>query len=304
MKRNAELGYLCILSSDADRDWRRAAEGQSGVSSAISGTVAGLDGRGAAGRDCDVDLCADWGTAKGNDGAGWRISVSGAEHGRLSRECGGAGFCREVRTGDVPGHSDSHELDAVGGRGDDGGCGDASSDGPTEPAHVDIVPLEIERMPTESLSSPLSSLVTMTTPGAAADSNGSFHPLGDHAEASIVVDGQPITDQQSRTFSTQISLNALQSLEVREGAPGADVGDKTSMVIVAQTRSGLDQRTPHGSLSLSRGTFASSSASGNLGFGTPRFGSFTAVDALNSGRFLDAPETVASACRRKCGELD
>jgi len=166
----------------------------------------------------------------------------------------------------------------------------ATNDDPTEPAHVDIAPQQIDRMPTESVSSPFSSLITMTTPGAAADSNGSFHPLGDHAEASFVVDGQPITDQQSRTFSTQVSLNALQSVEVREGAPGADVGDKTSMVIVAQTRSGLDQRTPHGAVALSRGTFSTSTGSANLGFGTSRFGSFTAIDALNSGRFLDTPE--------------
>ncbi len=79
-------------------------------------------------------------------------------------------------------------------------------------------------------------------------------------------------------------------MEVREGAPGADVGDKTSMVIVAQTRSGLDQRTPHGSLAFSRGAFGTSTASANLGFGTSQFGSFTAVDALSSGRFLDTPE--------------
>lgn len=169
----------------------------------------------------------------------------------------------------------------------------ATNDGPTEPAHVDIAPQEIDQLPTESVNSPLSSLVTMTTPGAAADSNGSFHPLGDHAEVSFVIDGQPITDQQSRTFSTQIALNALQSIEAREGAPGADVGDKTSMVVVAQTRSGLGQRTPHGSLTLSRGYFSTSTLSGNLGFGTTRFGTFTAIDTMNSGRFLDAPETVA-----------
>lgn len=169
----------------------------------------------------------------------------------------------------------------------------ATNDDPTEPAHVDITPEQIDRMPTQSVSSPFSSLITMTTPGVSADSNGSFHPLGDHAEASFVVDGQPITDQQSRTFSTQVSLNGLQSVEVREGAPGADVGDKTSMVIIAQTRSGLDQRTPHGSLAFTRGSFATSTGSTRLGFGTAKFGSFTAIDALNSGRFLDTPETVA-----------
>jgi Carboxypeptidase regulatory-like domain len=170
---------------------------------------------------------------------------------------------------------------------------EAENDSPTEPAHVDIAPEEIDRIPTESVSSPLSSLVTMTSPGVAADSNGSFHPLGDHAEASFVIDGQPITDQQSRTFSTQIALNALQSVEVREGAPGADVGDKTSMVIVAETRSGVGQRTPHGSLGFSRGAFATSAMSGNVGYGTAKYGTFTAVDAMNSGRFLDAPELTA-----------
>jgi hypothetical protein len=168
----------------------------------------------------------------------------------------------------------------------------AAESDPIAPAHVAITPEQIDRMPTESISSPFSSLITMTTPGAAADSNGSFHPLGDHAEASFIVDGQPITDQQSRTFSTQVSLNALQSVEVREGAPAADVGDKTSMVIVAQTRSGLDQRTPHGEINIARGSFDTSTANANLAFGTDRFGSFTALDALNSGRFLDTPEVV------------
>ena len=167
-----------------------------------------------------------------------------------------------------------------------------TNDSPVEPAHVDISPQEIDRLPTGSLNSPFSSLITMTAPGVAADANGSFHPLGDHAEAQVVLDGQPITDQQSRIFSNQISLNTVQSLEVREGAPGADAGDKTSMVIVAQTRSGLDQRTPHGQVSVSRGTFATSTGSANLAFGTSRFGSFTAIDALNSERFLDTPETV------------
>jgi len=179
----------------------------------------------------------------------------------------------------------------------------ASDNDPTEPAHVDVTRQQMERMPSESASSPFSSLVTMTAPGVSADSNGSFHPLGDHAEATFVVDGQPITDQQSRTFSTQVSLNALQSVEIREGAPGADVGEKTSMVIVAQTRSGLDQRAPHGAISLGRGTFDASTASANLGFGTPRFGSFTAIDALNSARFLDAPETIVLHARGNAGNF-
>ena len=44
-------------------------------------------------------------------------------------------------------------------------------------------------------------LVTLTSPGIAADSNGLFHGIGDHAENSFSVDGQPLTDQQSKVIS-------------------------------------------------------------------------------------------------------
>ncbi len=179
----------------------------------------------------------------------------------------------------------------------------AANSDPAAPVHVDITPEQIDRIPAQSVSSPFSSLITSTTPGVAADSNGSFHPLGDHAEASFVVDGQPITDQQSRTFSSQISLNALQSVEVREGAPDADVGDKTSLVVVAQTRSGLDQRSPHGTINLSHGSFGTSAGSANIGFGTGTFGSFTALDMLRSGRFLDTPEVVPLHAQGNAGNL-
>ena len=38
------------------------------------------------------------------------------------------------------------------------------------------------KLPTESTSSALSSLVTLSTPGIAADSNGLFHPMGEHSD--------------------------------------------------------------------------------------------------------------------------
>jgi hypothetical protein len=68
--------------------------------------------------------------------------------------------------------------------------------------------------PMESSSSQLSSLVTLTSPGIAADSNGLFHGLGDHASNPFSLDGQPITDQQSKVFSNQIPLDAVRSMEV------------------------------------------------------------------------------------------
>lgn len=48
-------------------------------------------------------------------------------------------------------------------------------------ARTDVDRALIERLPSESVSSGLSSLVTLTSPGVAADSNGVFHPLGEGA---------------------------------------------------------------------------------------------------------------------------
>jgi hypothetical protein len=156
--------------------------------------------------------------------------------------------------------------------------------------HTDIDRNLINKVPLESQSSSLSSLVTLVSPGVAADSNGLFHGLGDHAENSFSIDGQPITDQQSKVFSNQLPSNAVQSLEVISGAPPAEYGDKTSLVIVATTRSGQGITTPTGSLYTSYGTFGSATAGFDLGYGRKNWGNFIEGDGLNSGRFLDPPE--------------
>src|ERR1035438_3200378 len=104
--------------------------------------------------------------------------------------------------------------------------------------HTDVDRALFDRLPLDSQSSSLSSLVTASVPGVAADSDGLFHGLGDHASNSFSVDDQPITDQQSKVFSNQIPLDSVASMEVIEGAPPAEYGDKTSLVIVVTTRSG------------------------------------------------------------------
>src|SRR5256884_9494278 len=112
--------------------------------------------------------------------------------------------------------------------------------------HTDVDTGLTDRMPLESQSSSVSSLVTLATPGVVADSNGLFHGLGDHAENSFSVDGQPITDQQSKVFSNQIPLDSIQSLEAVSGGPPAEYGGKTSLVIKVTTQSGLGVTKPKG----------------------------------------------------------
>jgi len=158
--------------------------------------------------------------------------------------------------------------------------------------HTDVDRNLFDKLPLESASSSLTSLVTLSTPGIAADSNGLFHGFGDHAENSFSVDGQPITDQVSKVFSNQLPVDSIQSLEVIGGAPPAEYGGKTSVVIVATTRSGQGVTTPHGTVTTSYGTFGTSTIGGDLAYGGKNWGNFISADGLNTGRFLDPPEFV------------
>lgn len=160
----------------------------------------------------------------------------------------------------------------------------------TSTFHTDVDRGLFDKLPLESQSSSLSSLVTLSSPGIAADSNGLFHGMGDHAENSFSIDGQPITDQQSKVFSNQIPLDAIASMEVISGAPPAEFGEKTSVVINATTRSGQGLTTPTGSVTASYGSFGTSTAGFNLGYGGQKWGNFISASGLNTGRFLDPPE--------------
>src|SRR5215469_6662200 len=157
-------------------------------------------------------------------------------------------------------------------------------------SHTDIDRSTIAQLPVASLSSQLSSIVTALSPGVAADSDGQIHGMGDYAEVSFSVDGQPITDQQSKVFSNQVPASAVQSMQVIEGAPPAEYGDKTSLVVVATTRSGQGVTTPTGEVTLSYGNFGTSNLSADVAYGGPHWGNFISVSGLQSGRFLDAPE--------------
>jgi hypothetical protein len=157
-------------------------------------------------------------------------------------------------------------------------------------AHNDLDTMGMLKLKGNSPASSLSDAIVLGAPGVVADSNGFFHPLGDHAQVTFSIDGQPISDQQSKQFSTQVPLNALQSMEVITGAPPAEFGDKTSLIVNAITRSGLGLSRPAGSLSVGYGSFGTVSEEGGFGLGNARLGNYLVANALRSGRFLDTPE--------------
>jgi hypothetical protein len=160
-------------------------------------------------------------------------------------------------------------------------------------AHVDTDRNLIAKLPIVDPGAGLGEAIVYSTGGVAADGNGLFHPLGDHAQVSFVIDGQPISDQQSKVFSTQLPASAVQSMELVTGTPQAEFGDKTSLVANITTRSGLGAAHTFGNLDASYGSFGTTSGSLGLGFGNAHIGNFLAVDGVRSGRFLDTPEFTA-----------
>jgi hypothetical protein len=159
-------------------------------------------------------------------------------------------------------------------------------------AHTDIDQSLIQKLGVEAQSG-LNQVVMMASPGVVADSNGFFHPIGDHAQTQFSIDNQPVTDQQSRVYSNQISPDAVQSMEVITGVAPAEYGDKSSLVVHIVTKSGLGQSKPAGSVSLGYGSFKTPLFEANVGAGTQSFGNFLSVSGLRTDRYLDPPEFEA-----------
>ncbi len=156
-------------------------------------------------------------------------------------------------------------------------------------AHTDVSQHLISDLPIANTGQGLSDAITLTSGGVVADSNGFFHPQGDHGETTYVVDGQPISDQQNKVFSTQLPANAFQSMELDSTAPGAEYGDKTGLIVNAVTRSGLGQK-PTASFEANYGSFGAIGEEATFGIGGSQWGNFLVVDSSRSGRFLDSPE--------------
>jgi hypothetical protein len=65
----------------------------------------------------------------------------------------------------------------------------------TDPsAHVDVDRSSLQGLPDSSPGAGLAQAITYSTGAVVADSNGSFHPSGDHAQVSYIIDGQIISD--------------------------------------------------------------------------------------------------------------
>jgi len=160
-------------------------------------------------------------------------------------------------------------------------------------AHTDVDQTLMSKLPVESGAVGLNQVITMASPGVVADSNGFFHPVGDHAQTQFSIDNQPVTDQQSRVYSNQLSPDAVQSMEVMTGVAPAEYGDKSSLVVHIVTKSGLDQPHPTGDVDVGYGSFGSPTFDATMGAGSHTIGNFLALTGVSTDRYLDSPEFQA-----------
>ena len=156
-------------------------------------------------------------------------------------------------------------------------------------AHTDIDQSLIRKLPIET-GAGLNQVVTLSSPGVVADSNGFFHPVGDHAQTQFSIDNQPVTDQQSRIYSNQISPDAVQAMEIITGVAPAEYGDKSSLIVNIVTKSGLDHRKPTGGVTFGFGSFSSPAADMTVGAGSHNVGDFLAISLTSTDRYLNPPE--------------
>ena len=164
----------------------------------------------------------------------------------------------------------------------------------TDPSsHVDVDRSQFLKLPSVDPAGGLSQAIIYSTGGVAADGNGFFHPLGDHAQTAFNIDGQRISDQQSKVFSTQLPTSAIQSMEITTGTPDAEFGDKSSLIAQITTRSGLGVGRVFGNISANYGSFGTSGGDVALGYGNEKIGNFIALDGIRAGHFLDTPELVS-----------
>src|SRR5258707_5910587 len=92
-------------------------------------------------------------------------------------------------------------------------------------------------------------------------------------------------------------------MEIITGSTTAEYGDKTSLVVNAITKSGLNQKKPTGDFNATYGTFGTIGTDASLAYGNAKAGNFVTFNFERSRRFLDAPEFTVLHDKGSAGSI-
>lgn len=129
--------------------------------------------------------------------------------------------------------------------------------------------------------------VLYNSPGIVPDEDGRLHMRGEDAMLQYVVDGIPLTTNQTRIYAPLFNTNFVESADLLRGAFDPEYGVATSGVLNISTRSGFDA-PQFGHAEYSMGTFNNTSQGVDFGghFGQV-FAYYGAYGSFRSDRYLD-----------------
>jgi outer membrane cobalamin receptor len=154
--------------------------------------------------------------------------------------------------------------------------------------HHDLDYVQLQKAPVIGAGRGVEAIV-QTVPGVVQDDNGRMHPRGSESQVQYVVDGVPITENLSASFSSSLDARGLRSAEVITGNVPAEYGSKLGAVVTVNTKSGLEMPWS-GSLGLGGASFGSGDASGEFGGHTKNVGIYLNASGSMSDRYLDPSE--------------
>ncbi|SRR5579883_2546183 len=129
--------------------------------------------------------------------------------------------------------------------------------------------------------------VLLNSPGIVPDEDGRLHMRGEDAMLQYVIDGIPITSNQTRIYAPLFDANLIESADLLRGSLDPEYGVATSGVLNITTRSGFDATNfAHAFYSL--GTFNNGSEGADFGGHIGQsFAYFGAYGDFHSDRYLD-----------------
>ena len=113
-------------------------------------------------------------------------------------------------------------------------------------------------------------LITSTIAGAASAPSGEFHIRGSHGQYTYYLDGAPLPESVSGSFSDLIDPKNIESLRVLTGGFPAEYGNNLAAVFDVTARAGLPGR-PRGFAEQLLSGYATSQSTVQFGGGVPRF---------------------------------
>lgn len=131
-----------------------------------------------------------------------------------------------------------------------------------------------------------SHLITSTVAGAASAPSGEFHVRGSHGQYTYYLDGAPLPESVSGSFSDLIDPKNIETLRVLTGGFPAQYGNNLAAVFDVTARAGQPGR-PRGFAQQLAGGFGTYDSTLQVGGGVPRFQYFVSGVRNSTDRRLD-----------------